>query len=582
MGIKKNRWDIMKRSGVLMMSLIILVPFLMGQDIDVMDGIQRRDTSRTLAPLDLDEIPDEIGNITNEGSKENSTWRKALIDSLEYRFNLEKERMEANFKTSYQYKLNKAVDSIRLSISGQIKALEKEIEALRQQEEDNADQVSPAYLCEKDSLMAVIRNLRESLSSVKVHPVVLFTPDEIEREQAHYQYLLQLMEKKSPESFLPLKDTELSELKKKEITLYLDMYLPELNSSEVLIRLCRVYEDQKEPQLAKLSYLKYLFYFPESSNLTYIKEQLTQLMETYPDSRDTLLSFYLKDETRESLEGSIQYRYIYALADIGYPGCESLFENEIYRFQKESQTGDRVDRALIWYADILKNQKQYTSAVSQLQKVVTVYPDSPEVPYALYNMAKLYRENLKESRMALEKLREISAKYPDSWLAPEAILMSGDIQEKDLKDPIAALTEYEKVPTAYPGTRFAVTALKNMGRIYQTLSKSSELAFKPYEIIKNEYASFYSDAAEAMVTIAHLNAANGEFRKAVEEIRELYERYPEYEKTPDQLLKAGRFLEKELADRDGAIEIYTILITQYPETKVSEKARKALAKFQKE
>jgi TolA-binding protein len=127
-----------------------------------------------------------------------------------------------------------------------------------------------------------------------------------------------------------------------------------------------------------------------------------------------------------------------------------------------------------------------------------------------------------------------------------------------------------------------VTALKNMGRIYQTLSKSSELAFKQYEIIKNEYASFYSDAADAMITIAHLYEANGEFRKAVVEIRELYERYPEYEKTPDQLLKAGGFLEKELADGDGAIEIYTILITQYPETKASEKARKALAKLQKE
>jgi len=572
----------MKRSGVLIMSLIILVPLLMGQDIDVMDGIQRRDTSRTLAPLDLDEIPDEIESTSDEDSREDSTWRKALIDSLEYRFNLEKERMEANYKTSYQYKLNKAVDSIRLSIAGQIKALEDEIEVLRQQEVDSADQVSPAYLCEKDSLIAVIQNLRESLSSVKVQTDVLFSPAEIKREQAHYQYLLQLMEEKSPESFLPLKDTELPELKKKELSLYLDMYLPELNSSEVLIRLSRVYEDQKESQFAKLSYLKYLFYFPESTNLTYIKEQINQLMETYPDPRDTLLSFYLKDETRESLEGSILFRYIRAVADIGYPECEPLFEKEIYRFQKESQTGDRVDRALIWYADILKNQKLYTSAVSQLQKLVTVYPDSPEVPYAFYTMAELYRDNLKESRMALETLRKISAGYPDSRLAPKAILMSGDIQEKDLKDPVAALTEYEKVPAAYPGSRHAVTALKNMGRIYQTLSKSSELAFKQYEIIKNEYASFYSDAADAMITIAHLYEANGEFRKAVEEIRELYERYPEYEKTPDQLLKAGGFLEKELADGDGAIEIYTILITQYPETKASEKARKALAKLQKE
>ncbi len=572
----------MKRSGMFIMSLIILVPFLMGQDIDVMEGIQRRDTSRTLAPLDLDEIPDEIGNTSDDGSEKDATWRKALIDSLEYRFNLEKERMQANYRTSYQYKLNKAVDSIRLSIAGQIKALEEEIEVLRQQEEDSADQVSPAYFYEKDSLIAVIQNLRESLSSVKVQTDVLYSPAEIKREQAHYQYLLQLMEEKSPESFLPLKDPELPDLKKKELILYLDMYLPELNSSEVLIRLSRVYEDQKEPQFAKLSYLKYLFYFPESTNRTYIKEQLNQLMETYPDPRDTLLSLYLKDETRESLEGSIMFKYIRAMADIGYPECEPLFEKEIYRFQKESQTGDRVDRALIWYADILKNQKRYTSAVNQLQKVVIVYPDSPEVPYALYTMAEIYRENLKKSRTALEKLREISTRYPDNRLAPKAILMSGDIQEKDLKDPVAALTEYEKVPTAYPGTRYAVTALKNMGRIYQTLSKSSELALKQYEIIKNEYASFYFDAAEAMVTIALLHEASGEFRKAVEEIRELYERYPDYEKTPDQLLKAGRFLEKELADEDGAIEFYTILIPHYPDTKTSEKARKALAKLQKE
>ncbi|MCD6235294.1 MAG: tetratricopeptide repeat protein [Candidatus Marinimicrobia bacterium] len=572
----------MKRSNVLLMGFFILGSFLSGQDIDVMDGIQRLDTTRALAPLDLDEIPDKIENTSGQESAEDDAWQKALIDSLEYRFNLEKERMAANFKTSYRYKLNQAVDSIRLSIAEQIKALEEEIEALRQQERDRAGQVSPDYQSEKDSLLTVIRHLRESLSTVKDQTDDPFIPEEIKREQAFYQYLLQLMEEKSSGSLFFLKNTELPELQKRELSLYLDMYLPVLNSSEVLIRLSRVYEDQKEPRLAKLTYLKYLFYFPESANLTYIKEQIKLLMETYPDPRDTLLSAYLKDETRESMEGSTLFKYIRAIADIGYPGCEPLFEKEILRFQKESQVGDRVDRALIWYADILKNQKRYKSAVSQLQKVVTVYPESPEVPVAIYNMAEIYRNYLKESGTAFEKFRGISIKYPESKLAPRAILMSGEIQEKDLKDPVAALTEYEKIPTAYPGNRYAVTALKNMGRIYQTLSKSSELAFKQYEIIKNEYASFYSDAAEAMITIAGLHVAGGEYRKAVEEIRELYERYPEYDKTPDQLIKAGRFLEKELADREGAIEIYTILITQYPETKASEKARKALAKLQKE
>lgn len=573
----------MKRSNVLYVWIVILPILLMAQDMDVMEGIQRRDTSRTLAPLDLNEIPDEIERTSEQESAEsvNDESHQALIDSLENRFNLEKERLEANFRTSYEYRLTRAVDSIRMSIAGQISAMEEEIERLQQQSTDSLPQVDPSYLQERDSLLEEIRSLEESLSDVRDKAVPAYSPDEIKKEQAFYQYLLQLMEQKSNGQFL-LKDTEIPDLKKRELSLYLEMYLPDLNSSEVMIRLARVYEDLKEAEAAKLSYLKYLFYFPESTNLTYIKEQIQKLTDTYPAKHDTLLSGYLNDETRQALEGCTRYKYIRALADIGYPGCESLFDREIASFQKEAGTEDRVDMALIWYADILKNRKLYKSAISQLQKVVMVYPGSPNIPRALFNMAEIYRDNLKESRTALEHLRKLSQNYKENPLAPRALIVSGEIHEKDLKDPVAALTEYEKVPTTYPGTIHAVTALKNMGRIYQSLSKSSELAFKQYELIKKDYASFRKDAAEAMVTIAGLYESQGEFRAAVEEIRELYNRYPEYKKVPDQLLKAAGFLEKQLVDTEEAGETYDIIITQYPETKASEKARKALGKLQKE
>lgn len=575
----------MNKIQITLMILLVSVTILTAQNMDALQGIQRRDSSETLAPLDLDQIPDQINEGEPEPGEEdkNEELRQAVIDSMEYIFNLEKERLEANFRTSYEYRLNQAVDSVRISVADRISDLQEEIKELRALEGASpAVIVDERIVTQRDSLLAELIKMQKLMDKISDEIITGYNQDEIQREQSHYQYLLKLMEQKESGSFFMRTTSELTDLKKNELNLYLEKYLPDMNSGEILIRLARVYEDQKEGNAAKLIYLKYLFYFPHSTNLSYIKEQILKLTDTYQSPRDSILFSYLLDDYRVSLPGSPRFQYIRALTDMGFPEGLAFMDSEIRHYLKESEPDEYNDLAVLWYSDILRKRGLYTTALWQKEKIITAYPESPYIPKALMEAAHICRNDLKDSKSALEKLQILTEKYPDHELAPEALIIRGDIFETDLKDKVAALTEYERIISNYKGTSQAIVSLNNMGRIYQTLSKSPDLALKQYERIKKEYSSFRSEAAQAMIKIAGIYETQGDFSKAVKEREELYNLYPEYNDVPAQLLKAAVLAEKRLGNADKSIELYELIINQYPETSESANAKKALAKLQKE
>jgi tetratricopeptide (TPR) repeat protein len=572
-----------KNCGIIWMLLLLSV-ILTAQSMDALQGIQRRDTSDNLIPLDLDQIPDQINEseFVSEPRIQSNVSLQAVIDSMEYIFNLEKERLEANFKTSYEYRLNRAVDSIRLSVADKISTLQNEINELRNLgSEGPAIVVDENIVFQRDSLATELEKLRKTMEKLSGEIITGYTYDEILQERLHYQYLLKLMDQKEAGSFFLRKTNELSDLKKRELNLYLDKYLPDMNSGEILIRLARVYEDQKDGHAAKLIYLKYLFYFPHSTNMSYIKEQILKLTDAYQSPRDSLLLSYLPDEYRASLPGSPRFKYIHALIDMGYPEGLAFTDTEIRQYLKETEPDEFGDLAILWYSDILRDRGLYTTALWQKEKIIAVYPDSPHIPKAIMDAASIYRRDLKDSKSALEKLQSLVEKYPDHELTPEALIIRGDIFETDQKDKIAALAEYEKIISNYKSTNQAITALNNMGRIYQTLSKNPDLALKQYERIKSDYPGFRSDAAQAMIKIAGIYENQGEFSKAVKESEELHTLYPEFKDVPAQLIKAAVMAEKKMGKADKAMELYELIITQYPETSESANAKKALAKLQK-
>jgi|GEM_PF-3572272 len=575
----------MTEKYVIMLMIIVLSTMLPAQNMDAMQGIQRRDTTTALAPLDLDQIPDQIGDSEHEAGigELEETFQQAVIDSMEYIFNLEKERLEANFRTSYEYRLSRAVDSIRISVAEKMSDLQTEINELQSQ--DGADPVIIAderVVVQRDSLMAELQKMQKLMERISGEIISGYSQDEINLEQAHYQYLLKLIEQKESGSFLLRKTSELYDLKISELNLYLEKYLPDLNSGEILIRLARVHEDQKDGHAAKLIYLKYLFYFPQSTNQSYIKEQILKLTDTYKSPRDSILISYLLDDYRISLPGSSRFQYIRALTDMGFPEGLAFMDREMQLYLKESDPDEYGDLAILWYSDILRNRGLYKAALWKKEKIVTVYPESPYIPKALMESAHICRHDLKDSKGALEKLQTLAEKYPKHELAPDALIIRGEIYDTDLKDKVAALTEYERIISGYKGTSQAISALNNMGRIYQTLSKSPDLALKQYERIKKEYSEFRSEAAEAMIKIAGIYESQGDFSKAVLEREELYKLYPEHKDVPGQLLKAAVLAEKKMGKAEKAVELYEIIISQYPDASVSANAKKAMAKLQKE
>ncbi|HKB84895.1 MAG TPA: tetratricopeptide repeat protein [Ignavibacteriaceae bacterium] len=117
--------------------------------------------------------------------------------------------------------------------------------------------------------------------------------------------------------------------------------------------------------------------------------------------------------------------------------------------------------------------KNMTEAVSNYQSVVNEFPESPQAPEALFQVATLYQNKMvtnlsdKESfKKAEETFREVYNKYPDDSKAPMALFLSGFILANDLKNFESATSTYNLFLEKYPKHELATSAreeLQNMG-----------------------------------------------------------------------------------------------------------------------
>ncbi len=118
-------------------------------------------------------------------------------------------------------------------------------------------------------------------------------------------------------------------------------------------------------------------------------------------------------------------------------------------------------------------QKNISEAINNYESVIQEFPESPQAPDALFQVATLYQNKMVKNisdiesyKKAEEIFRKVYNKYPDDKKAPMALFLSGFILANDLRNFQSATNTYNLFLEKYPKHELASSAkeeLSNMG-----------------------------------------------------------------------------------------------------------------------
>jgi outer membrane assembly lipoprotein YfiO len=133
----------------------------------------------------------------------------------------------------------------------------------------------------------------------------------------------------------------------------------------------------------------------------------------------------------------------------------------------------QAPEALSEMAKLNVSQKNIPEALKNYETVVKKYPGSSQAPGALFQIATLYQNKLIKNvsgvnsyERAEQTFRLVFDKYPDSDKAPMALFLSGFILANDLRNFEEATKTYNLFLEKYPEHELAASAkeeLQNMG-----------------------------------------------------------------------------------------------------------------------
>jgi len=129
--------------------------------------------------------------------------------------------------------------------------------------------------------------------------------------------------------------------------------------------------------------------------------------------------------------------------------------------------------ALLEMAKLNVSQKNIPEALKNYETVVNRYPESSQAPGALFQIATLYQNKMIKNlsgvnsyERAEQTFRLVFNKYPESDKAPMALFLSGFILANDLRNFEEATKTYNLFLEKYPDHELAASAkeeLQNMG-----------------------------------------------------------------------------------------------------------------------
>lgn len=270
--------------------------------------------------------------------------------------------------------------------------------------------------------------------------------------------------------------------------------------------------------------------------------------------------------------------YLKLLRDLDQPRLYdwSLAEATTYisRFPADSL----IYPVLEWTGDLYTRLNQEWPAIYNYRKLAELYPDDPQLPYALYQEAQLLTGRVGKHEDAVARCTRILAHYPENGLAPTAAYTIGQIKEQKLKDYNGAIEAYRKLVTGWPRDEHAVEVLFTIANIQDKRLKQYDVALATYDEILQNYPAD-ARGARALEMAGDLYADDQkDYLKAAESYARVSKLYSADEKAPQLLIQAGGLCLDKLKDHRKAVEYYQMVVDLYPNSKKANDAKKLINK----
>lgn len=125
----------------------------------------------------------------------------------------------------------------------------------------------------------------------------------------------------------------------------------------------------------------------------------------------------------------------------------------------------RADAAVLAVAELLDDQgrvlhdeKSYKDAIGQLAFLRREYPGSPHRVEALFTIAQIYRDDLKDNEQAKATFEDFLKRYPGSTLAPKARKEVAELGNIEAEDPFRRKSRHKQESGPEPKVAWAESA----------------------------------------------------------------------------------------------------------------------------
>jgi len=407
-------------------------------------------------------------------------------------------------------------------------------------------------------------------------------------EDAHYDFLKELHTEESKNSGkilgrLGLSSKGLSEYKRKEYNLYLDSYFPDASSDRVLMFLFELNIQEKEWAKAEMNMLKFVYLFPQSDIYKKVIDRgytLLQEEKYYSSNRDKLIK--LISEAPKS--GTIYKRYHQLLSEVyGLKDKKliDLFIQESWNFLHLYPNRSQCSAVMMWLAKLEQEASNFHPAVMVYEKLMNLYPASKDYSDALYQVARLQQEELNEYNEATVSFRKFLKMFPKHKYAAYAQYRIATMADKNFDDWSTAVKEYEVLVDNYPNFKHTIASLLRMGAIQESKLKERKEAIQTYQRVFSTYPDSTDESIEALHRSANLYVKSKQFEDAVKQHMTVISKYPKTDGSLKSINKCADIYDKKMDNKEKAIEVLNMVITDYPGSRDAKKAQRRIKKLSK-
>lgn len=176
------------------------------------------------------------------------------------------------------------------------------------------------------------------------------------------------------------------------------------------------------------------------------------------------LTWYLKYVAAETDQTANTYAD--ALNRIGdcYFNARNFSKAETYYTKAASVSPNTADYAMFQSAYVAGLQKNYSTKISKLEKLISDYPKSEYADNAMYEMGRAYLMMENDSR-AISTYQRLLDSYPNSDQARKAAVEIGMVYFNN-KEYEQAISAFKNVVSKYPGSEESYTALESLETVY--------------------------------------------------------------------------------------------------------------------